>query len=85
MRTKSYNDIQDQVERIEGNMFPNAFGELTYPGGVRLLRQVMEAGRRYRQNILVHFGLSPETGYNKPEDWRDIQLAASVYAKQTEV
>ncbi len=85
MRTKSYNDIKNQVERIEGSMFPNAYGELAYPNGIRLLRKEMAIKRRYRQNILAYFGLSPETGYNKPENWRDIQLPVSIYAKQTEV
>lgn len=66
MRTKTYGQITEQVERIEANMLPNAYGHCAYPGAIRMMDIVIRCGYLYRENIIKHFeGYKNESEFTK--------------------
>lgn len=80
MKTKSYNYLKNQYERIQDNILDrwSDNGNLL---SIRRLETVTEIFKRYVHNIADYFG----TDYNSPETKkskeRHVKLQARIYAK----
>lgn len=82
MKTKSYNQIDEQVNRIFAAINPTFSGlHIVEPQKAARLRKVFTIRERYSRNFANALGLSFSTSEREIEDMKQTPLPTSIYAK----